>query len=216
MSDNHRRLLALTTLPLLMGGMVFGVFGGYLLWEESPRLATAVGLALFIIFTLGGRLAIEVVLGLTRVYVAVYEIQQNTVENTLSLAEKKVDEIVRLSERDPRFGYSDIQTFPRFPRRNPLVHSARKKLWKACWILYPMGLVFTLITGSTAVVLEFVGIGYPLFVLATSGAFTVLTMLVAFGDPLFGNWQIMRKCNRMLRAAYQVEKRLESGREWKA
>jgi hypothetical protein len=208
-------MLALTTLPLLMGGMVVGVFGGYLLWKESPELATAVGLALFIISVLGGRLAIEVVLGLTRVYAAVYEIQQNTVENTLSLTEKKVDDIVRLSERDPRFGYSDIQTFPRFPRRNPLVQSVRKKLWKACWFLYPIGLIFTLITGSSAVVFEFVGIGYPLIVLATGGAFTVLTMLIAFGEPLFGNWQIMRKCNRMLQAAYQVEKRLESGGEWK-
>jgi len=215
MSDNHRRLLALTTL-LLMGGMVVGAFGGYLLWEESPQLATAVGLALFIISALGGRLAIEVVLGLTRVYTAVYEIQQNTVENTLSLTEKKVDDIVRLSERDPRFGYSDIRTFPKFARRNPFVQSARKKLWKACWFLYPMGLVFTLITGSTAVVFEFVGIDYPFIVLATGGAFTALTMLIAFGEPLLGNWQIMRKCNRMLQAAYQVEKRLESGGEWKA
>jgi len=216
MSDNHNRLLPLITLPLLMGGMVVGVFGGYLLWEESPRLATAVGLALFIISALGGRLAIEAVLGLTRVYAAVYEIQQNTVENTLSLTEQKVEDIIRLSQRDPRFGYSDIQAFPRFARRNPFVHSARRKLWKACWFLYPMGLVFTLITGSTAVVFEFVGIGYPLIVLATGGAFTLLTMLIAFGEPLFGNWQIMRKCNRMLQAAYQVEKRLESGGEWRA
>ena len=213
MSDNHRRMLALSTLPLLLVGIVVGVFGGYLLWEESPELATGVGLALFIISALGGRLAIEIVLGLTRVFFAVYEIQQNTVENTISLTEKKVDDIVRLSERDPRFGYSDIQSFPRFGRRNPLVQSARRKVWKACWFLYPMGLVFTLITGSTAAVFEFVGIGYPFFVLAIGGSFTLATMAFAFGEPLFGNWQVMRKCNRMLRAAYQVEKRLGSGGE---
>ena len=70
--------------------------------------------------------------------------------------------------------------------------------------------MFTLITGSTAAVFEFVGIGYPLIMLAIGGAFTLLTMLIAFGEPLFGNWQIMRKCNRMLRAADQVEKRLGS------
>ncbi len=213
MSDNHRRMLALTTLPLLLVGIVVGVFGCYLLWEESPELATAVGLALFIISALGGRLAVEVVLGLTRVYIAVYEIQQNTVENTVSLTEKKVDDIIRLSEKDPRFGYSDIQTFPRFGRRNPVFQSSRRKVWKACWFLFPMGVVFTLITGSTAAVFEFVGIGYPLIVLAFGGAFTLLTMLIAFGEPLFGNWQIMRKCNRMLQAAYLVEKRLGQGKE---
>ena len=211
MSYNHRRMLALTTLPLLVVGIIVGVFGGYLLWEESPELATAVGLSLFIISALGGRLAIEIVLGLTRVFIAVYEIQQNTVENTLSLTEKKVDDIVRLSERDPRFGYSDMQTFPRFARRNPVVQSIRRSVWKACWLLYPTGLVYTLITGSTAAVFEFVGIDYPLIMLAIGGAFTLLTMLMAFGEPLLGNWQIMRKCNRMLQAAYQVEKRLESG-----
>ena len=213
MSDNHSRLLALTTLPLLLLGIVVGVFGGYLLWEESPELATAVGLALFIISALGGRLAIEIVLGLTRVFFAVYEIQQNTVENTLALTEKKIDDIMRLSERDPRFGYSDIQTFPRFGRRNPLVQSARKVVWKVCWYLYPVGIVFILITGSTAAVFEFVGIGYPLIVLAVAGPITLLTMLFAFGEPLFGNWLIMRKCNRMLQAVYQVEKRLGSGGE---
>lgn len=208
MSDNRRRMLALTTLPLLLVGILVGVLGGYLLWEESHELATAVGLALFIISALGGRLSIEVVLGLTRLYVAIYEIQQNTVENAVSLTEKKVDDIIRLSERDPRFGYSDMQTFPRFGRRNPIVQLTRRKVWKACWFLYPMGLVFTLVTGGAAVVFEFVGIGYPIIVLAIGGAFTLLTMLIAFGEPLFGNWQIMRKCNRMLQAAYQVEKRL--------
>ena len=213
MSDDHKRMMALTTLSLLVMGIVLGAFGGYLLWEESPELATAVGLALFIISALGGRLSIEIVLGLTRVYVAVYEIQQNAVENTISLTEKKVDDIVRLSERDPRFGYSDIQVFPRFPRRNPLVQSARRKVWKACWCLYPMGVVFTLITGSAAAVFAFVGIGYPFIVLAIGGGFTLLTMIVAFGEPLFGNWQVMRKCNRMLQAAYQVEKRLGAGGE---
>ena len=213
MSDNHRRMLALTTLPLLLVGMVVGVFGGIVIWDESPELATAVGLALFLISALGGRLAIEIVLGLTRLYIAVYEIQQNTVENTVSLTEKKVDDIIHLSERDPRFGYSDIQTFPRFGRRNPIVQSARRKVWKACWFLYPMGLVFTLITVSTAVVFEFVGIGYPTIVLVTGGSFTLVTMLIAFGEPLVGNWQIMRKCNRMLQAAYQVEKRLGRGGE---
>ena len=211
MSENYRRMLSLTTLSFLLMGIIIGVFGGYLLWEESPDLATAVGLALFIISALGGRLAVEIMLGLTRVYIAVYEIQQNTVENTLSLTEKKIDDIVRLSEKDPRFGYSDIQTFPRFDRRNPVVQSIRKRVWKACWLLYPTGLVFTVITGSTAAVFEFVGIGYPLIVLAIGGAFTLLTMLIAFGEPLFGNWQIMRKCNRMLQAAYQVEKRLGGG-----
>ena len=216
MSDNHRRMLALTTLPLLLMGIVVGVLGGYLLWEESPEMATAVGLALFIISALGGRLAIEIVLGMTRVFIAVYEIQQNTVENTVSLTEKKVDDIIRLSERDPRFGYSDMQTFPRFGRRNPSMQSARRKVWKACWFLYPMGLVFSLVTGSTAAVFQFVGIGYPFIVLATGIAFTLVTMVVAFGEPLFGNWQIMRKCNRMLQAAYQVEKRLGSGGEGRA
>ncbi len=215
MSDSHKGMMALTTLPLLLLGIVVGVFGGFLLWEESPELATAVGLALFIISTLGGRLAIEIVLGLTRVYVAVYEIQQNTVENTISLTERKVDDVIRLSERNPRFGYSDIQTFPRVGRRNPFLQSARRKAWKVCWFLYPMGLVFTLITGSTAAVFEFVGIGYPLIVFAIGAAFTALTMLVAFGEPLFGNWQIMRKCNRMLQAAYQVEERLGNGGEGK-
>jgi hypothetical protein len=206
-------MLALTTLPMLLVGIFIGGFGGFLLWEESPELATAVGLALFIISALGGRLSMEIVLGLTHLYVAVYEIQQNSVENALSLTEKKVDDIMRLSERDPRFGYSDIQSFPRFGRRNTFIHSARRTIWKVCWYIYPMGLVFTIITGSTAAVFEFVGIGYPLILLAVGGAFTLVTMVIAFGEPLFGNWQIMRKCNRMLQAAYQVEKRLGSGGE---
>ena len=213
MTENNRLMLALTTVPMLVAGIIVGVLGGYLLWEESPELATAVGLALFIISALGGRLAIEIVLGLTRVFFAVYEIQQNTVENTISLTEKKVDDIIRLSERDPRFGYSDIQSFPRFGRRNPAMQSARRTVWKVCWFLYPMGLIFTLISGSTAAVFEFVGIGYPLILLAVGGSFTAVTMLIAFGEPLFGNWLIMRKCNRMLQAAYQVEKRLGSGGE---
>ncbi len=209
-------MLAMTNLPLVIVGILFGASGAAILWGESAELATAVGLALFLISALGGKLAIEIVLGLTRLYVAVYEMQQNTVENTVSLTEKKVDDIIQLSERDPRFGYSDIQSFPRLGRRNPLIQSARRKVWKACWFLYPLGLVFCIVTGGTAAVFEFVGIGYPNIVLAIGAGFTLAAMLVAFGEPLLGNWQIMRKCNRMLRAAYQVERRLAGGREEQA
>ena len=206
-----RLSLAVSTLPLLVAGVIVGIIGAVALWPQSPEMATAVGLALFLICALGGRLAVEIVLGLTRFFVAVYEIQQNAVENTVSLTEKKVDDIVRLSERDPRFAYSDMQAFPRFVPRNPLVRSARRTAWKACWYTYPVGLVFTLITGCTALVFEYVGIGYPMTVLAAGAGFTLAALLVAFGEPLLGNWQIMRKCRRMLRAADYVEKRLDSG-----
>ena len=211
MPQNTRLSFAVSTLPLLVAGVVIAIVAIAALWSESPEMAAAVGLALFLISALGGRLAVEIVLGLTRFFVAVYEIQQNAVENTVSLTERKVDDIINLSERDPRFAYSDMQAFPRFVPRNPLLKSARRTAWKVCWYAYPIGLVFTLITGCTALVFEFVGLGYPLTVLAAGSAFTFATMLVAFGEPLLGNWQIMRKCRRMLRAADYVEKRLGNG-----
>ncbi|MCY4366160.1 MAG: hypothetical protein OXE17_08060 [Chloroflexi bacterium] len=211
MPPNTRLSFAVSTLPLLVAGIVVAIVAAAALWSESPELAAAVGLALFLIAALGGRLAVEIVLGLTRFFVAVYEIQQNAVENTVSLTEKKVDDILRLSETDPRFAYSDMQAFPRFVPRNHLVQSARRSAWRACWFAYPIGLVFTLITGCTALVFEFVGIGYPMIVLAAGAGFTIATLLVAFGEPLLGNWQIMRKCRRMLRAADFVEKRLHNG-----
>ncbi|MDE2842320.1 MAG: hypothetical protein OXN21_02945 [Chloroflexota bacterium] len=211
MPVNTRLSFAISTLPLLVAGVVVGAIGVVALWPQSPEMATAVGLALFLISALGGRLAVEIVVGLTRLFVAVYEIQQNAVENAVSLTEKKVDDIIRLSERDPRFGYSDFQAFPRFVPRNPLVQSARRTAWRVCWYTYPVGLVFTLITGCTALVFEFVGIGYPMTVLAAGAGFTLAAMLVAFGEPLLGNWQILRKCRRMLRATHYVEKRLDRG-----
>ena len=209
--EESQRIAFLLTWPLLLVGIIGGVFGAVLLWSESPQLATAVGLALFLISALGGRFAIELVLGMTQVYFAVYEIQQNRVENVVSLTERKMDEIIRLSERDPRFGYSDLQTFPRFRKRSPFVQSARRIAWKASWHLFPMALVYTLITGCTSLVFGFVGIDYPNILLVIGGSVTVLLSLVAFGEPLFGNWQILRKCNRMLRAADQVESRLGVG-----
>lgn len=211
MPQNTRLSFAVSTLPLLVAGIIIAIVAVAALWSQSPEMAAAVGLALFLISALGGRLAVEIVLGLTRFFVAVYEIQQNAVENTVSLTEKKVDDILRLSETDPRFAYSDMQAFPRFVPRNPLFQSARRTTWRVCWYTYPVGLVFTLVTGCTAVVFEFVGIGYPMIVLAAGAGFTAATMIVAFGEPLLGNWQIMRKCRRMLRAADYVEKRLQSG-----
>lgn len=211
MTREERRISLLTTAPLLLVGLIFGVFSAVVLWEESPRLATGVGLALFLIAALGGRFSIALSLGLMKVYFGIYEMQQNRVENLVSLTERKVDEIIRLSERDPRFGYADMQTFPRFRRRSPFVQAARKWVWKAAWYLFPMGLVFTIVTGCTSLVFEFVGIGYPNIVLAAGGGLTVLCLVVAFGEPLFGNWQILRKCRRMLRAADQVERRLGVG-----
>ena len=211
MTQEQRKIALLTTWPLLLVGLVFGVFAGVVLWDESPRMATAVGLALFLVSALGGRLSIELVLGLTRVYAAVYEIQQNRVENLLSLTERKVDDVIRLSERDPRFGYADMQTFPRFQRRSPFVQATRRWTWKVSWHLFPVALMFTLVTGFTSLVFEFVGIGYPNIVLVIGGGLTVLLVLLAFGEPLFGNWQILRRCERMLRAADQVEKRLRVG-----
>ena len=208
MTQDQRRIALLATWPLLLLGMGLGVFGGAVLWDESPRLATTVGLALFLISSLGGRLSIELALGLTRVYAAIYEMQQNRVENIVSLTERKVDDIIRLSERDPRFGYSDMQTFPRFRRRSPMLQTSRKWVWKASWHLFPVGLIFTLVTGCTALVFELAGIGYPNIVLAFGAGLTVLLLLVAFGEPLFGNWQILRRCQQMLRAADQVENRL--------
>ena len=210
MTPEQRKIALLTTWPMLLVGLVCGVFAGVVLWEESPRMATAVGLALFLISALGGRFSIDLVLGLTRVYAAVYEIQQNRVENIVSLTERKIDDIIRLSERDPRFGYSDMLTFPRLRRRSPLVQAARKWAWKVSWHLFPMGLMFTLVAGSTALVFEFVGIAYPNIMLVVGGGFTVVLLLLAFGEPLFGNWQILRRCRQMLRAADQVEKRLAS------
>ena len=211
MTREDRRITFLTTVPLLVVGLICGVFGAVILWEESPRLATGVGLALFLIAALGGRLSIELSLGLMKVFIAIYEMQQNSVENVVSLTERKVDDIIRLSERDPRFGYADMQTFPRFRRRSPFAQAARRWAWKAAWFLFPMGLVFTIVTGCTSLVFEFVGIGYPNIVLATGGGLTVLCLVVAFGEPLFGNWQVIRKCRRMLRAADQVERRLGGG-----
>lgn len=211
MANNDRLLTLLTTWSMVLVGIVLGVFVAALLWQQSPQLATAVGLALFLVAGLGGKFSTELVFRLTRIFFAFYELRQGKVDEVITQTERKVDDIIRLSERDPRFGYRDVLTFPKIRKRNPLIQAARRKVWKASWYLFPMALMFTVVTGGSAMVFEFVGIGYPNIVVATGAGLTALFLLIAFGEPLFGHLQVLRKCRQMLRAADQVEKRLGSG-----
>ena len=211
MANDDKLIALLTTWSMVLMGIVFGVFAAAILWAESPQLATAVGLALFLVTGLGGKFSTELVFRLMRMFFSFYELRQSKVDEVITQTEQKIDDVIRLSERDPRFGYQDMLTFPRVRRRNPIIHSARRKVWKAAWYMFPMGLMFTVVTGGSALVFKFVGIGYPNIVVATGAGLTMLFLLVAFGEPLFGHLQVLRKCRQMLRAADQVERRLGSG-----